>query len=496
MRNGLVVARGYGLKIYVHRKHLVVDDGIFATRQTRRFHRATSGLKRLVVIGHTGYITLEALRWIHDIGAAYLHIDADGQLIALNAAAGPGNAQLRRAQALAAGAPVGLEISRRALVAKIEGQGAVLARLQADERIRHDFARALHSAQHADDLTALLAAESGAASAYWQTWASVAVPFSPTDARRVPAHWLTFGQRHSHITGSPRLATNPPNAILNYLYALLQAETTLACQAIGLDPGLGFFHTDQRSRDSLALDLMETARPAVDAYLLALLTERRLQASDFIETRRGNCRIQPNLATQLAATAPIWREHVSPVVEATAKTLAAIDGRDVPTLLTQDNRREAWAASRSRPPRPRTPTLPASCRGCGTGLENRRRRYCANCLRDQTLKAGEAGRPAAATVLAHLRTDGRDPAHGHAAATARGTKNAAHQKALAKWSQQGEPMSDASEFRETILPGLRDASIAELVAATGLSEHYCSLIRLGKRVPHPRHWDALRSAER
>jgi hypothetical protein len=33
--------------------------------------------------------------------------------------------------------------------------------------------------------------------------------------------------------------------------------------------------------------------------------------------------------------------------------------------------------------------------------------------------------------------------------------------------------------------------IAELVAATGLSEHYCSLIRLGKRVPHVRHWKAL-----
>jgi hypothetical protein len=35
--------------------------------------------------------------------------------------------------------------------------------------------------------------------------------------------------------------------------------------------------------------------------------------------------------------------------------------------------------------------------------------------------------------------------------------------------------------------------IADLAAATGLSEHYCSLIRLGKRRPHPRHWDALRS---
>ena len=34
--------------------------------------------------------------------------------------------------------------------------------------------------------------------------------------------------------------------------------------------------------------------------------------------------------------------------------------------------------------------------------------------------------------------------------------------------------------------------LIELATATGLSEVYCSLIRLGKRVPHPRHWAALR----
>jgi hypothetical protein len=38
---------------------------------------------------------------------------------------------------------------------------------------------------------------------------------------------------------------------------------------------------------------------------------------------------------------------------------------------------------------------------------------------------------------------------------------------------------------------LRERSIADLVAASGLSAHYCSLIRLGKRTPHPRHWEAL-----
>lgn len=47
-RDGLVVASGYGLKIYVQRGHLVVEYGVGSTRQRLRLSRATSGVKRLV----------------------------------------------------------------------------------------------------------------------------------------------------------------------------------------------------------------------------------------------------------------------------------------------------------------------------------------------------------------------------------------------------------------------------------------------------------------
>jgi hypothetical protein len=60
---------------------------------------------------------------------------------------------------------------------------------------------------------------------------------------------------------------------------------------VGLDPTLGIFHTDQRDRASPANDAMEASRPAVDAYLLALLTQRTFSPRDFAETRRGACRI-------------------------------------------------------------------------------------------------------------------------------------------------------------------------------------------------------------
>ena len=120
----------------------------------------------------------------------------------------------------------------------------------------------------------------------------------------IPEHWRSFGQRQSLLANGPRSASNPANAILNYLYSLLEAETTLACQQIGLDPGLGIFHTDQRDRDSLALDVMEAARPAVDAYVLGLLGKRTLSVKDFAETRQGGCRLTQTMSARLAESIP------------------------------------------------------------------------------------------------------------------------------------------------------------------------------------------------
>src|SRR5436189_70661 len=99
---------------------------------------------------------------------------------------------------------------------------------------------------------------------------------------------LTSAKRE---VSTSRLRRIPANALLNYLYTLLEAETTLALHAAGLDPGIGIWHRDERGRDSLTLDIMEAARPTVDAHILQLLTTGRFRRSDFHETRRGTCRI-------------------------------------------------------------------------------------------------------------------------------------------------------------------------------------------------------------
>jgi hypothetical protein len=372
---------------------------------------------------------------------------------------------------------------------------AVLDELPDTHGARTSVDAALSEIAETPALQALLFAESQAAEAYWNAWAPLPIPFPAREVARLPEHWQTFGQRSSLLSKGPRLATNPAGAILNYLYALLEAETILGCYAVGLDPGLGIFHVDQRDRGSLALDLMEAVRPIVDSYVLALLTQRTLAAADFIETRQGACRLKPRLAGELAETLTAWRHHVAPVVEQTAHTLVEGSPSRLPRLtpLTRANQLARWDKRapnrRTHTPAGLTLALPKTCPDCGTALRDRRRRYCEACAAQRVARRGDRAREVAHSVLAQLRAEQRDPAHGGRAAQIRGTKNAAHQRAVRDWI--GE-RPDPTVFTFEILPGLRQCSVSDLMTTTGLSQHYCSLIRLGKAVPHPRHWTAFR----
>jgi CRISPR-associated endonuclease Cas1 len=216
--------------------------------------------------------------------------------------------------------PVGIEAARMILRNKLHGQGAVLRRM-GGAAAEQSVVRALDQLEAATSLDGLIAAESHAATAYWAAWAGLPVAFAAPDCDRVPEHWRSFGKRGSPLTQSPRLAISPANAVLNYLYALAEAESRFALFAVGLDPGIGIVHADQGARNSLALDLMEAARPAVDAHALELLRGRVFRASDFDETRRGVCRILPPITHDLATTCEQWRAEVSPVAERLSQML-------------------------------------------------------------------------------------------------------------------------------------------------------------------------------
>jgi hypothetical protein len=127
-RTGIVVLTGYGLNVAVEHGRLVLADGLSSERRSARLSKATCGLKRLVILGHSGTVSLEALRWLNDINAGVVQIDADGQLVLASAPLAERPTALRRAQALAAGTQSGNGIVRWLLSEKVSGQAEVAER--------------------------------------------------------------------------------------------------------------------------------------------------------------------------------------------------------------------------------------------------------------------------------------------------------------------------------------------------------------------------------
>jgi CRISPR-associated protein Cas1 len=498
-RAGVCVASGYGIKIQVRRGHLLVEDGLGRDRRSRSFSRATHGISRLVVIGSDGFITLEATRWLHRLGIALIHVDRDGNILATSTPHG-GDARLRRMQAAAPGSETGLEVARMLLQAKLDGQASVLNELPAETATRESFAAAYSRLGNAGSLDELVWAERDAALAYWTAWATIPIHFNNRDGRLVPDHWRTFGQRGSPLTSSPRAAINPANAILNYLYAILEAETRLACLTVGLDPGLGIVHADYRDRDSFALDLMEAARPAVDAHVLELLQTRAFTRRDFVETARGVCRINPPLSHELAETPPLWAGAIAPAAEAVAQLLVSSDGsriKQLSTPLTGSKRSARYA--RKRPTGaigPKTPPRPMpTCKRCAGPLPRRGRVYCDDCLPHyQREQYQEAFHSSGLAVIEHRKTQGADPTHGATAAGRRAATNVIRKREVREWDEQHGKLVDLSAFERDILPLIQGVPLSRLQKATGLSLRYVSLIRRGERTPHPRHWQAFITA--
>src|SRR3974390_506371 len=77
-RHGVVTLSGYGIRVQVQRGHLLLEDGIAADRRHARIPRVGHGLKRLVIIGSDGIVSLAAIRWLADQNVSLVMLERNG----------------------------------------------------------------------------------------------------------------------------------------------------------------------------------------------------------------------------------------------------------------------------------------------------------------------------------------------------------------------------------------------------------------------------------
>ena len=483
-RQGVVTLFGYGIRVQVERGHLILEDGIAQNRRYGRFPRVCHGLKRLVLVGSDGMVSLAALRWVADQDISLSMLERNGSVLATTGPVRSSDARLRRAQALTENTGAALQLAIRLIREKLSGQENVARERLQNTSIADDIAKLRNTLPSVERLETVLSIEANAALAYWSAWSNLPIQYPRADLRRVPDHWQQFGARVSPLTGSPRLAVNPPNAVLNYLYAILEAEASFAAAELGLDPGLGVLHKDRLNRNSFAADLMEPIRPLVDAYVFDWLQRGPLRREWFFEQANGNCRLMGPFAAQLSETALTWRRAIAPYAEMAAKIFW--QGRSkrspfnpLPTRLTQSMRSRAGRTT----PISTNPALPKARPRCGVcgGTVTAGSRYCLDCVpivnRENLLAQAKLGRIATHSATAEARR----------AATQRKQFDA-----IRKWSPSELPdWLNEKAYRREILPRLSKFTVKTIRLALGVSHPYATNIRRGTSIPHPRHWVAL-----
>jgi|Wag4MinimDraft_8_1082659.scaffolds.fasta_scaffold00019_7 CRISPR-associated protein Cas1 len=79
-----------------------------------------------------------------------------------------------------------------------------------------------------------------------------------------------------------RPPTDPVNSMLSFGYSLLLNEVLTAISISGLDPYIGFFHSVEYGKPSLALDLMEEFRqPIIDILVKNIINKKIIDEDDF-----------------------------------------------------------------------------------------------------------------------------------------------------------------------------------------------------------------------
>lgn len=220
-------------------------------------------------------------------GITITHLTEEGRFLARVEGPVSGNVLLRRAQYRWADDPARRDGIVKSIVAgKILNQRSVLTRALRDHgtslppnaqqqltQAAERLANILRRLERPLDTDQLRGAEGEAANTYFGAFDHLVRGEKPL---------FSFAGRNR------RPPLDAINALLSFVYTLLTSDARAALETVGLDPAVGYLHSDRPGRPSLALDLIEEFRPFfADRLALSLINRRQLSAGDFRSLDNG-----------------------------------------------------------------------------------------------------------------------------------------------------------------------------------------------------------------
>ncbi|HPY83913.1 MAG TPA: type I-C CRISPR-associated endonuclease Cas1c [Ruminococcus flavefaciens] len=217
-------------------------------------------------------------------GIELVFMSRNGHFIARVEGEVKGNVLLRRQQYRIADDEKGsLDIARNIISAKLFNSRWVIERMIRDHGARIDtelFSRkseflynSIKQARSCSDMDSLRGIEGEAASVYFSVFNDMILQ-QKDDFR--------FDTRNK------RPPLDNVNALLSFAYSMATGMCTSALESVGLDPYVGFMHTDRPGRRSLAVDMVEEFRSNLcDRFVLTLINKRLVSSDDFVKREDG-----------------------------------------------------------------------------------------------------------------------------------------------------------------------------------------------------------------
>ena len=194
-----------------------------------------------------------------------------------------GNVLLRRQQyRIADDEPRCRDIVRCIVAAKISNARAVLQRDARNHPDNHGDGSAAAAIDRLSRIKKCVVEAESADSIRGYEGEASRVYFAAFNAMLSAESGFSLTERTRH---PPR---DPVNALLSFVYTLLCHDCRGACEAVGLDPAVGFLHRDRPGRPGCALDLMEEFRAFVaDRVALTLINRKQITPKQFTTQENG-----------------------------------------------------------------------------------------------------------------------------------------------------------------------------------------------------------------
>ncbi|MGO9644795.1 MAG: CRISPR-associated endonuclease Cas1 [Candidatus Bathyarchaeia archaeon] len=288
-----VYLSGFGLSLNVDRARLLIRNGLSepdTVREQITVLPRDAPFDSVIVDGHSGTISLDAIKWLMRHGIPLFILDYDGTLLSSTLPREPINGPLKIAQIAVYNDPQKrFYVATQLITAKAQRTIDVLnwlgSRYESVDSITDSIQSEMKRISKCCSLPKLMQIEGAIADRYWRYLHQILPKKFGFTSRMHESHQMN--------------ATDAPNVLFNYAYAVLETQVRKSVTSTGLEATIGFLHETRQTKSSLCYDVMEPYRFLVDTTVIECLENDRFGRKDFYRLDNYVLRLKPQAVKKL-----------------------------------------------------------------------------------------------------------------------------------------------------------------------------------------------------